>query len=224
MVPTPKIAWSAAATFWRMANISSWRRIIAAPSTPCSSANASSSGGFFILSSWRFMFLQSEVGDDARATAAGSGHCGNWRCVVLEWVPSITAGEAAPGTLGGGYIRAPMRSVKGLAGDHRAVFSAGARRDEHQLARLFHDATVPDAPRPEKALAGLTPPRCSPWSVKAAVHRRMNSASLPQCAFDRTQSAVRLSPSPVLALRSRIIALPISVIPTGAERSEALWR
>ena len=28
MVPMPKIAWSAAASFWRMANISSWRRIM----------------------------------------------------------------------------------------------------------------------------------------------------------------------------------------------------
>jgi hypothetical protein len=48
----------------------------------------------------------------------------NWRCVVLEWVPSITAGEAAPGTLGGGYIRAPMPPVKGLAAGHRTAFDA----------------------------------------------------------------------------------------------------
>src|ERR1700704_4118516 len=48
----------------------------------------------------------------------------NWRCVVLEWVPSITAGEAAPGTLGGDYIRAPMPAVKGLAAGHRTAFDA----------------------------------------------------------------------------------------------------
>jgi hypothetical protein len=36
----------------------------------------------------------------------------NWRYVVLEWVPSITAGEAAPGTLGGGYIVMPASPVK----------------------------------------------------------------------------------------------------------------
>ena len=35
----------------------------------------------------------------------GAVDYGNERCVVLEWTPSITAGEAAPGTLGGGYIR-----------------------------------------------------------------------------------------------------------------------
>ena len=78
----------------------------------------------------------------------------NWRCVVLEWVPSITAGEAAPGTLGGGYIRAPMRPVKGLGG-HWPVFRAGARCDEHQLAGLFHDAAVPDALRHDEGLAGF---------------------------------------------------------------------
>jgi hypothetical protein len=78
----------------------------------------------------------------------------NWRCVVLEWVPSITAGEAAPGTLGGGYIRAPMRPVKGLGG-HRPVFRAGARCDEHQFAGLFHDAAVPDALRDDEGLAGF---------------------------------------------------------------------
>ena len=50
------------ASLGRMDTDAFWRRIIAAPSTPCSSANASSSGGFLILSSWRFMGLQSEVG------------------------------------------------------------------------------------------------------------------------------------------------------------------
>src|SRR4029077_7840497 len=45
----------------------------------------------------------------------------SWRCVVLEWVPSITAGEAAPGTLGGGYIRAPAPPVKGLAKEARVM-------------------------------------------------------------------------------------------------------
>src|SRR4030095_5274894 len=43
----------------------------------------------------------------------GGGHRENRQRVVREWVPSITAGEAAPGTLGSGYLQGRPQPVKG---------------------------------------------------------------------------------------------------------------
>ena len=79
----------------------------------------------------------------------------NRRRVVLEWAPSITAGEAAPGALGGAYIGTQPRPVKGLRGDVQCLPRAPAVRTTRKLpgrARSCRAVGGYEAPSSEKGL------------------------------------------------------------------------